>query len=77
MILDADVLIDLYRLRPAAQAWLGSLPNIPLVAGLAAMELVEGAANRHEMRDVRRFLLPFSLPVIPLVSLRALLVSSQ
>ena len=61
MILDADVLIDLYRRRPAAQGWFASLTDIPLLAGLAAMELMEGAANRHEMRNVRRFLFPFIL----------------
>ena len=61
MILEADILIDLYRKRPAAQAWLASLPDIPLLAGLAAMELMEGVADGRAMREVRRFLLPFTL----------------
>ena len=61
MILDADVLIDLYRNQPTAQAWFASLVEPPLLSGVAAMELMEGAANRHEMDDVRRFLFPFTL----------------
>jgi predicted nucleic acid-binding protein len=61
VILDADVLIDLYRRRPTAHAWFASRPELPLLAGFAANELMEGAANLHKMRDVRRFLLPFTL----------------
>jgi predicted nucleic acid-binding protein len=61
VILEADILIDLYRKRPSAQAWLVSLPDVPLLSGLAAMELMEGADDGRAMREVRRFLLPFTL----------------
>jgi hypothetical protein len=44
MILDADVLIDLVRERPAATAWFTTLPSMPSVSGIAALDL------RHPLR---------------------------
>ncbi len=59
MLLDTDVLIDIERAFPAADAWLASLPTVPAVAGFAAMELLNGCQNNADRRRVERFLRPF------------------
>ena len=60
-LLDADILIELLRGSPDAQAWLISLPQAPGVSGLAAMELFQGCHNKAETRDVERLLRPFTI----------------
>ncbi len=58
-MLDTDVLIDLERELPAADAWLDTLSGLPPVAGFAAMELLNGCQNNAERRKVEKFLRPF------------------
>ena len=61
MILDADVLIDLLRLRPNAMQWLRSLANPPVVSGIAALEVLYGAQNMPEQRRVDVWLRQFDI----------------
>src|SRR5690242_12084169 len=61
LLMDADILIDLERGRPAAIAWFTSLPSAPAAAGFAAMELLEGAANALELHQIEHFLGPLPL----------------
>jgi predicted nucleic acid-binding protein len=60
-LLDTDVLIDLTQERPAAVAWMEILPDIPAVAGFAAMELIAGCLNGRELKQLQRFLRAFPL----------------
>jgi predicted nucleic acid-binding protein len=64
MLLDADVLIDLERRHPAADAWFSGLAVVPGVSGFAAMELLNGCRSKVEWRSVERFLgaFPISWP---------------
>jgi len=61
MLLDSDVLIDIERGHPAALAWIATLTAPPFVSGFAALELVQGAVNKAEMRRIRTFLADFPL----------------
>jgi predicted nucleic acid-binding protein len=61
VILDADVLIDLLRELPQAEAWLAGLETLPGVSGMAALEVVYGSRNTTELRWVERFLAPFQI----------------
>ncbi len=59
MILDTDVLIDLRRGVPSANAWLTALQRAPLVSGIAGMQLIEGARNKQELLTIQVFLAAF------------------
>lgn len=49
-LLDTDVLVDVFRGLPAAVDWVRDLGDAPMaVAGLAAMEVVQGARDAREM----------------------------
>jgi hypothetical protein len=48
MLLDTDVLIDLERRHPGADAWFGGLAIIPDIPGFAAMELLNGCRSKAE-----------------------------
>ena len=61
LLLDADVLIDLTQERPAAVAWMMTLPDMPTVAGFAAMELINACLNGRELKQLQRFLRTFPL----------------
>ena len=61
MILDADVLIDVIRGYEPAVSWFQSLDEMPSASGIAAMELIAGCRNGHEMQSVRSFLSAFQL----------------
>jgi predicted nucleic acid-binding protein len=61
MILDADVLIDLLRLRPNAMLWLRSLADPPAASGIAALEVLYGAQNIAEQRAVDTWLRQFEI----------------
>jgi predicted nucleic acid-binding protein len=62
LLLDTDVLIDIQRNHPAAVAWFGGLADVPSVPGLVVMELVQGANNAKQVRDVLKLVAP--LPVV-------------
>lgn len=52
MILDKDVFIDIIRKRPEAVAWISSLPNKPMLSGIAVLEAVFGARSAADQVSV-------------------------
>ncbi len=61
-LLDTDVLIDILRGTPAAQAWLArSAATAFQIPGVVVMELVMGCRNQTELRRVQQFLGAFSV----------------
>jgi hypothetical protein len=61
-LIDTDVLIDILRGTPAAQAWLArSAATAFQIPGVVAMELVMGCRNQAELRRVQQFLGAFSV----------------
>jgi predicted nucleic acid-binding protein len=62
LVLDTDVLIDVQRGHAAALAWFASLTELPSIPGLVVMELIQGAQNSRQVRDV--LLLTSPLPVV-------------
>ena len=61
-VLDTDILIDIQRGHAPAVAWFTTLTELPSVPGFVVMELVQGAQNVHQMRQVLRLVAP--LPVV-------------
>lgn len=61
MILDTDILIDIDRNHPNAQAWIASLTALPMISGFAALELLQGCRNKSEMTKVEMFLSVFPI----------------
>ena len=62
LILDTDVLIDVQRGHAAALAWFATLTDLPSVPGFVVMELIQGAKNTQQVRDVLRMTSP--MPII-------------
>jgi predicted nucleic acid-binding protein len=62
LVLDTDVLIDVQRSHAAAVAWFSGLTEVPSVPELVVMELIQGAKNARQVRQVLRLTAP--LPVI-------------
>ncbi len=62
LVLDTDVLIDVQRGHAAALAWFAGLTELPTVPGLVVMELIQGAQNAGQVRDVLRLTAP--LPIV-------------
>jgi predicted nucleic acid-binding protein len=61
-LIDTDVLIDILRGTPAAQAWLArSSATAFQIPGIVAMELLMGCRNQTELRRVQQFLGAFSV----------------
>jgi predicted nucleic acid-binding protein len=61
-VLDTDILIDVQRGHSGALAWFATLADLPSVPGLVVMELIQGAQNARQVRDVLRLTAP--LPVV-------------
>jgi hypothetical protein len=61
MILDADVLIDLLRAVPQARSWLRGLSILPAISGMAALEVLYGAANTAELSKAQAYIRPFPI----------------
>lgn len=57
-LVDSDVLIDVLRGIAPATAWLGALPEAPVVPGFVAMELVQGCERADDLRRVQALLGP-------------------
>jgi predicted nucleic acid-binding protein len=49
-LLDTDIIIDLQRGVAAAQAWLASLAEPPLVCVFTLLEVMQDARNKNELR---------------------------
>lgn len=54
LLLDSDILIDIQRGHAPAVAWLNSLADTPSISGMAAMELLQAAANKQQLRAAQR-----------------------
>jgi predicted nucleic acid-binding protein len=62
MLLDTDIMVDIYRGYTPAVTWLGGLGNTPVaLSGLVAMELLQGCANAAEQRRAEAYIRKFSL----------------
>jgi len=57
-LLDTDILIDVQRGHEPAVAWFAALEEIPVVPGFVVMELVQGAENTHQVRQVMKLVAP-------------------
>lgn len=62
LVLDTDVLIDVQRGHAAALGWFATLTVLPSVPGFVVMELIQGAKNIRQVREVLRMTAP--LPMI-------------
>src|SRR5215475_4321106 len=60
-ILDTDVLIDIQRGHAGARSWFAALADVPSVPGFVIMELIQGAQNARQVRDVQRLTAPLPL----------------
>jgi predicted nucleic acid-binding protein len=62
ILLDTDVLIDVQRGHPPAEAWFTGLAGMPSVPGFVVMELIQNARNAREVQQARR--LVSKLPLV-------------
>ena len=62
LVLDTDVLIGVQRGHAAALGWFATLTVIPSDPGFVVMELIQGAKNTRQVREVLR--MTASLPMI-------------
>ena len=46
MLVDTDIVIDLWRKHPAAVAWFASLPVPPAVPGFVSLEVLAGCRDK-------------------------------
>lgn len=60
-LLDTDVLVDVQRGHPPAVAWFTGLAEMPSVAGLVVMELIQNSRNPREVHQARRLVAPLPL----------------
>ncbi len=61
LLLDTDVLIDIQRGNAAAIARFSGLTDLPSVSGFVIMELIQGAQNSKQVRDVLKLVAPLSV----------------
>jgi predicted nucleic acid-binding protein len=61
MLLDTDILVDLTRKHPPADAWIRSLTVLPDITGFAAMELLNGCQNIADRTRAVRLIRPFRI----------------
>ena len=61
-VLDTDILIDIQHGHAPAVAWFTTLTELPSVPGFVVMELVQGAQNAQQVRQVLKLVAPF--PVV-------------
>lgn len=60
-LLDTDVVVDAVRGYLPALHWLASLKEQPGLPGIVMMELVEGCANKVELRRIQQIVRPYAL----------------
>lgn len=62
LLLDTDIMIDVLRRYPPAQAWLTSLGTTPLaLPGYVVMELIQGCRNKAEQDQIERTLSAYQI----------------
>ena len=60
ILVDTDIMVDIMRRHPPSMAWLDSLgAEVVGIAGLVAMELLQGCRNREEQQRLEGFLRPY------------------
>ncbi|OQW88575.1 MAG: VapC toxin family PIN domain ribonuclease [Thiotrichaceae bacterium IS1] len=62
LLLDTDVMIDIFRNHLPARSWLQSLGTETLgVTGFTVMELLQGCRNQLEQQKVQKMLLAYTV----------------
>ena len=62
ILLDTDILIDLFRDHPPCVAWVSSLGLEPVaISVVTAMELYAGCRDKREQQKVRHDLAPYAM----------------
>ncbi len=62
ILLDADVLVDVQRGYPPAVEWFAAIEQVPSIPGFVAMELIQNADNKAQLRRTTRLIEP--LPIV-------------
>lgn len=65
MLFDTDVLIWIFRGNAKAARLVDSIEE-RRISVISYMELIQGARNRREMKQIKSFLLDYQIEVIPL-----------
>lgn len=60
-LLDTDVLIDIQRGYAPAIAWFSELSEVPSIAGFVAMELVQDAKDKQQVRKTLQLIAPLAI----------------
>ncbi len=61
-LLDSDVLIDILRRHPAAEAWLKRDAEVKVaIHGVVAMEIISGSTKKDDLRHNQVFLSRFTI----------------
>ncbi len=60
-VVDTDVMIDVQRGHPAAVAWFADQEDLPFIPGFVVMELVQGAENARQVRQVLKLVEPLTM----------------
>ncbi|MBP8950071.1 MAG: type II toxin-antitoxin system VapC family toxin [Candidatus Promineofilum sp.] len=61
ILLDTDILIDVQRGVAPAVEWFSQLDELPAVPGFVVMELIQGANNAAQVRQVLKLVAPFAV----------------
>lgn len=61
LLVDTDVMIDLWRGYAPAGEWLRSLPEAPAISVITVLELLHGCRNRREQDAVEQLLQQMSV----------------
>ena len=62
-LLDTDVLVDISKNTPQAVQWFAGVTRVELpgLPGFVVLEFLQGARNKAELAQFRRFLQPFTV----------------
>jgi predicted nucleic acid-binding protein len=60
-LVDTDVLIDVQRKHRPALDWFASLVELPAIPGFVAMELIQDARNKREVRQALKLIAPMEI----------------
>ncbi len=60
-LVDTDVMIDIQRGYKPARAWFASLSEPPDIPGFVVMELIQGAQNKQQLREVLQLVRPLDI----------------
>jgi predicted nucleic acid-binding protein len=58
ILLDTDILIDIQRGLTSAVEWFNQLDELPAVPGFVVMELIQGANNAAQVRQILKLIAP-------------------